>query len=124
MGQRELSSPPRAVCPSVWPGFLGPRPAAGALLPTAAVAQAENHVKSGGVSAVPLPSLFPHSPLGFAFFFFWTKTPHLSPFREPEGEVTPTPHGSFQPGTRHRLLPGYQGPADAKPHSGLLFAKP
>lgn len=26
-------------------------------------------------------------------------------------------------GTRHCLLPSYQGPADAKPLSGLLFAK-
>lgn len=69
------------------------------------------------------PPLLVQSLLTFdSRWFFLDKIPHLSRSREPAGDISPTPHGSSCSG-RLVLLPGYQGPADAKPHSGLLFCK-
>lgn len=71
-------------------------------------------------SVHPLPSLF--RVCSHLVLIFLDKIPHLSPSREPAGDISPAPHGSSCLG-RLVLPPGYQGPADAKPHSGLLFCK-
>lgn len=119
-GWWELSSPPRAVRPSDGVAW-------GALLPIAAAAQAEYHVKGGRVPAVVPPPSFLHSPLKLGFGFFFRQKPPFESFqgaRERSQPHTPWQLLLASASTRHRLPPGYQGPADAKPHSGLLFAKP
>lgn len=88
-----------------------------------AAAQAQNDVKGDRTPFVP-SSPGPESARIWFSFFFLDRIPHLSPSREPAGDSSPTPHGSSCLGwLLLLLLPGYQSPADAKPHSGLLFCK-
>lgn len=109
-GQWEFSSPPQSICLSNGVSWGQ----------GSAVAQAENDIKGGRVPSVPSPPCSESAHIWFSFFS--DKIPHLSPSREPAGDISPAPHGSSCLG-RLVLPPGYQGPADAKPHSGLLFCK-
>lgn len=106
--QGEISSPPQSICLSDGVSWGQ----------GSAVARAENDVKGGRVC--PLPSwsrVCSHLVLSF-----FGQNP---PFESLHGASrSRQSHSPWQLLLGLVLLPRYQGPADAKPHSGLLFCKP
>lgn len=122
-GQQGLSSPPRGA-----PAALR-RAGSGAGAPL--LIAAGNITKGARVPASPSP---PCSRTGFVGGFLWAEAPleslpepvplPVTPCAQGFGVAAPLGGSAARGRAWLRLQPRYQGPADAKPHSGLLSAKP